>query len=84
MTDAHGLVAVDPRTGQTQPPPDLLRQAWDSLSKPGDPGTTWTTTVDEAAGRRTLRVTLGEEAEGRLPMWALDPRSWSNGPEPTR
>jgi hypothetical protein len=80
--DANGLVAVDPRTGQSKPASELVRQAMQQFAKSGITGKTWTTTVDEEKGRRTLRITFAEQVPARLPAWALDPGSWANGPTP--
>jgi polyisoprenoid-binding protein YceI len=82
LEDAKGLFSVDPRTGNMQPATGLLESVMKQLSKPGLTGTTWSATVDEAGGRRTLRLSFGDEIAARLPAWALDPRSWCNGPAP--
>jgi polyisoprenoid-binding protein YceI len=80
--DAQGLVSIDPRSGGTKPAGELARRAMEQMAKPGITGTTWTTTVDEDKGRRTLRLTFADQVSARLPAWALDPRSWANGPTP--
>jgi polyisoprenoid-binding protein YceI len=84
LKDEKGMAALDPCTGRTQAPTEFMKRLFDQLANDVPPGMTWTTSVDEALGRRTLRVTFAEESPARLPAWALDPHSWSNGPTPAR
>jgi hypothetical protein len=84
LKDEHDLVAFDPRTGRIDPPLEIMQRALDEFAKSGLEGTTWTTSVDEVDGRRTLRIKFGEEQPATVPKWALDPKSWSKGPQLAR
>jgi len=82
LGNADGLVSIDPRSGHAQAAAELLQQAMQQLAQPSISGTTWSSSADEASGHRTLRITFADEVPARLPTWALDPKSWSNGPAP--
>jgi polyisoprenoid-binding protein YceI len=80
--DKSSLSTIDPATGLAQPMSEVGRQLMDRLSKPIEVGAVWSATVDEPGGKRTLRITFGEQVPARAPTWIFDPRSWANGPPP--
>lgn len=80
LGDAHGVALVDPRTGAAKPANELFQRAMEELSKSEHADPTWTSSVEESHGRRTLRITFAEETSARMPTWALDPAAWTNGP----
>jgi polyisoprenoid-binding protein YceI len=81
MKDDKAVASVDPRTGRSQPAAQIALRVMEQLEKSPAPGTTWSTSAEEERGVRTLRITFGEETPARIPSWALDPSSWSNGPD---